>query len=215
MFSTSPERVSHNYQPPSPIQIDERPKREPSPLINSQNYSTATRPPYRYHQQQQQQQQQPVSTYDTFQSRIKREQPSIKTNYTQVIPGESYTYDDDPFYQSYQSQQSLPSQSNYFQPIRDPLEALYRSSAPIYSQQQIPMTVNNNTLDGMQAFDLGNLINRIQQDYLNNVRPYVSSVQFVEDDQNLANIGVVTPSTRRKGFILFYTLIFEFFLNSI
>ena len=32
----------------------------------------------------------------------------------------------------------------------------------------------------LQSFDLGNLINRIQEDYLQTVRPYVASVQFVE-----------------------------------
>lgn len=210
MFSTSPERVYHHYESPSPVQISERSKPEPSSPNNSQkSYSTVPRPPFRHHQYQQQPQQRLTPTYDTFQSRIKQEQPSIKANYTQVIPGESYTYDDDPYYQSYASQRSLPLNSNHFQPIQDPLEALYRNSAPIYSQPQMPSTVNNST-DGMQPFDLGNLINRIQQDYLNNVRPYVSSVQFIEDEQNLASIGVFTPSTARKSFILFCILIFEF-----
>jgi hypothetical protein len=56
----------------------------------------------------------------------------------------------------------------------------------------------------MQPFDLGNLINRIQQDYLNNVRPYVSSVQFVENEQSLTNLGFLTSTTTRKGFVFFF-----------
>jgi hypothetical protein len=204
LFSTSPERISRHYESPSPIQTNERPNPEPSSTINSQNYSAATRPPYRHNHYYQPPQQRPFSTYDTFQSTIPKEQPPIRPNYTQVVPGESHTYDDDPYYQAYARPQSLPLEPNYFQPIQDPLQALYGNPIPIYpqtqTQTQMPTIVNNdNNLDGVKAFDLGNLINTIQQDYLNNVRPYVSSVQFIEDDRSLANMGLVTPSRSRKG----------------
>lgn len=129
--------------------------------------------------------------------------------YPQTAPGEIYISDeeDNTYYESYkreqQQQPSVIRNLNYFQPIQDPLEALYKNSSqgfyqqppPPPQQQQIPRST-----DGMQPFDLGNLINRIQEDYVNSARPYVSSIQFVQSEQNLANMGLITPSTNRKGF---------------
>ncbi len=127
-----------------------------------------------------------------------------QVNYTKPIPGASYTSDDDRYFKSYDRPPILQN-TNYFQPIQDPLEVLYRNSSQTYAQQQIPIAINNNnTSDSMQPFDLGNLINRIQQDYLNNVRPYVSSVQFVENEQSLTNLGFLTSTTTRKGFVFFF-----------
>jgi hypothetical protein len=73
-----------------------------------------------------------------------------------------------------------------------------------YIQHGIPLQTSNttNNINDMQAFDLGSLINRIQQDYMDNVRPYVSSVQYVESNQTLANIGLLTSPPNRKGFSL-------------
>ena len=73
-----------------------------------------------------------------------------------------------------------------------------------YIQHGIPPQTSNttNSIDDIKAFDLGSLINRIQQDYMDNVRPYVSSVQYIESNQTLANSGFITPSTNRKGFSL-------------
>jgi len=90
---------------------------------------------------------------------------------------------------------------------------LYKSSPQGYyqTQQQIPTSISTNR-SGVQPFDLGNLIGRIQEDYLNNVRPYVSSVEFIETELSLANIGLITPSNTRKGlffqFIFLYNLYF-------
>jgi hypothetical protein len=134
-----------------------------------------------------------------------------KTNSTQIIPGESYISDRNPRFDSYERQKPVsPLRNlNYFQPIQDPLEALYKSSSQGYyqqQQQQIPTSINTN-ISGVQPFDLGNLIGRIQEDYLNNIRPYVSSVEFIESELNLANVGLITPSTTRKG--LFFQFIFH------
>jgi len=126
-----------------------------------------------------------------------------KTNPTQIIPGESYRSDRNSYFDSYEKQKSVsPLRNiNYFQPIQDPLEAMYKSSSQGYyqqPQQQIPTSINTNT-SGLQPFDLGNLIGRIQEDYLNNIRPYVSSVEFIESELNLAHVGLITPPTTRKG----------------
>ena len=94
----------------------------------------------------------------------------------------------------------MPSNSNYFQPIRDPLEALYQQSTQAYPQEQIPLT---NHTDEMHAFDLGNLIDRIQEDYLNNVRPYVSSVEFIENEPNSASMGMINSSTGLQSMLFF------------
>ena len=208
LFSVSPERISHQYESPSPFPTDETPYPEPMPTINSQTYSVVTRPPYRHNQSAPVPQQRPYTFYDTFQSTIPKEPPPppqlqqpIRQNYTHVVPGESqHNYNDDPYYEAYTRPQSLPVESNYFQPIQDPLQALYGNPTPIYSQPQIPTIVNNdNDLDGIKTFDLGNLINRIQQDYVNNVRPYVSSVKFIEDDQPLTSDGFATPTRSRQS----------------
>lgn len=42
----------------------------------------------------------------------------------------------------------------------------------------------------MQPFDLGNLIGRIQQDYVDNARPYVSSIQFIDSPQTSGTLGL-------------------------
>lgn len=105
----------------------------------------------------------------------------------------------------------LPSNLNYFQPIQDPLEALYQQSTQGYPQEQIPLTMNsnyNNQMDDMHAFDLGNLINRIQEDYLSNVRPYVASVEFIENEQNSMNMDLINPSSSRQSTLFISCLIF-------
>jgi hypothetical protein len=91
------------------------------------------------------------------------------------------------------------------------LDVLFRDAPHEYIQHDPSQTIHADT-NSMQPFDLGNLINRIQQDYLDNVRPYVSSVQFVQNEQNLANIGFLTPSTNRKGFFFFHS---EYFFTLI
>jgi hypothetical protein len=71
----------------------------------------------------------------------------------------------------------------------------------------MPMPRHNDATS-LQPFDLGNLINRIQQDYLSNVQPYVSSVQFIENNRSLADIGFITPATSRKGFVFLFLMFF-------
>jgi hypothetical protein len=121
----------------------------------------------------------------------------------------SYSSDDGTYSALYNRQKPPPNNpkasrnstyrtSNYFRPIQDPLEVLFKDAPQEYIQQQIPTTIETN-VNGLQAFDLGSLISRIQQDYADNARPYVSSVQFVEHNQSLANIGFLTPAVNRKG----------------
>jgi hypothetical protein len=210
VFFSSPPKVQNNYRPP-PVQINDEPRHEQS----RNNYSTVVGP--QNHQQNSSTRQRPISSYDTSQYNTQPKQIPINPSYTHRIPGESYPSDEDPYFDPYEKRQQPPPSSplrnlNHFQPIRDPLEALYTNSSQGYYQQQqqqqhTPTSINYNT-GGIQPFDLGNLINRIQQDYLDNARPYVSSVQFIQTEQNLANIGLITPSTNRKS------LSFEIFIYS-
>jgi hypothetical protein len=101
------------------------------------------------------------------------------------------------------SRNSTYRASNYFRPIQDPLDVLFKDAPQEYIQQQMPTTIETN-VNGLQAFDLGSLISRIQQDYADNARPYVSSVQFVENNQSLANIGFLTPAVNRKGLLFLH-----------
>lgn len=139
--------------------------------------------------------------------------------------GDMYPSDEEEntYFESYQRQPPPPSaikNLNYFQPIQDPLEVLYKNATQGYYQQptkqQIPTTYETPS-SGMQPFDLGNLINRIQEDYVNNARPFVSSIQFIQSEQNLASMGLITPSTGRRGFSFFFSflitnIIYLFFL---
>ena len=102
--------------------------------------------------------------------------------------------------------------SNYFRPVRDPLEELLQNSPQLQPEQRKPIPIYTN-MNEIQPFDLGNLINRIQQDYVDNVRPYVSGVEFIENGQNLSNIDLITPTTRQKGFIACFLHFFFLSLN--
>lgn len=169
-FSSSPERVTNNVRA-QPTRIDDRTQREP------QYYSTVTRSTDRP-----QQRPSAPSTYDTFQSKPKKKPPP--SNRT-IISGEPQPFPEN----YYVSGKPLQTNSNYFQPIRDPLEVLYPNSVQNYTQERIPM-INHQTTDntnGMHSFDLGNLITRIQDDYLSNARPYVSSIEFIETELNPSN----------------------------
>jgi hypothetical protein len=99
--------------------------------------------------------------------------------------------------------QQQPSFTTTFQPSSQPSTVLYTNASQRYPQQQIPLTTNPNPNIG-EPFDLGNLIKRVQQDYLREIQPFVSSVKFVEKDreygQSLADVGFITPVTVRKGF---------------
>jgi len=201
LFSVPPQIVP-NYSRPPVVQFNDK---------QSRNYATVTRP--QNYQQQSSTRQQPLPNYDIFQRSTSEKPMPKKTNPTQIIPGESYISDRNPHFDSYERQKLVsPLRNlNYFQPIQDPLEALYKSSSQGYyqqqQQQQIPTSINTN-ISGIQPFDLGNLIGRIQEDYLNNIRPYVSSVEFIESELNLANVGLITPSTTRKG--LFFSIYFSY-----
>ena len=142
----------------------------------------------------------------------------LKTNNgipAQVVPGKLYTLDDDPLHLLYDRQNPAPSNqrqppfntsfqpSNNFTTISNPATVLYANTTQGYIPQSVPMTSNVSS-NGVQPFDLGNLIKRVQQDYLREIQPFVSSVKFVEKDreygQGLADVGFTTPVTVRKGF---------------
>ncbi|UJR31578.1 hypothetical protein I4U23_019065 [Adineta vaga] len=169
----------------------------------------------------------PNSSYDNFQHSIPPSQqpkPSkstlpIKTKdglVTQVIPGKLYTLEDDPLHLLYDRQETTSSNhpssfQSTFQPslnvqhTQDPLSSpLYTNTSQRYPHQSSSITTDPTVNNHMQPFDLGNLIKRVQEDYLREIQPFVSSVKFVEKDkefgQNLNDIGFSTPVTVRKGF---------------
>ncbi|CAF0950629.1 unnamed protein product [Rotaria sordida] len=209
-YSTT-QRILNNRQ--QPVQINTRKKYEQPSSNDSHHYSAATRS--RTHNQHSSPNRQPLITHNRYQYDSPPKQRYNNISPTQIIlSGESYTIDDkvnnDSYLNSYDKQNtsshyqqqsyniSNPS-TNYFQPIKDPLEDLFKNSSQKYYQQQIPMKDYTNT-NSIQAFDLGNLIHRIQQDYMDNARPYVSSIEYIENSQNLANIGLTTPVTSRQDY---------------
>ncbi|CAF0881786.1 unnamed protein product [Rotaria sordida] len=157
---------------------------------------------------------------------------SVKTNngnLNQVVPGKLYTVHDDPlhlFYdrqysnssktksssQQQQQQQQQPSfqttfqPSNNFQTTQDPLLSVFTNEPRRNPQQPTSATTTtHNNSNGMPSLDLESLIKRVQQDYYQQIQPFVSSVRFVQKDseygQGLADIGFITPiSVRRGGF---------------
>ena len=171
----------------------------------------------------------PRTTYDSFQHMIPQQQmPSTsapittkRANVTQVVPGKLYNLDDDPLHLFYDRQnpvaptprqaqpQAPPSRSfnSTFQPssrsqaVQDPLAFMLNHPLPGQAQQPIMLDPSSAT---EQPFDLSNLIRRVQQEYLLEVQPFVSSVKFVEKDrqygQGIDDIGFTTPVTVRKGF---------------
>ncbi len=177
--------------------------------IRNGQTSTSSRPTTNYDsfqhvvpplQQQQQQQQQPQLSVP------------VKTkngNHAQVVPGKLYTLNDDPLHLLYDRQNTVPINSQQptfqttFQPASQPSTVMYTNATQRYPHQSIPTTTNPN-LNGIEPFDLGNLIKRVQQEYLREIQPFVSSVKFVEKDreygQSLTDIGFITPVSVRKGF---------------
>ncbi|CAF3757459.1 unnamed protein product [Rotaria magnacalcarata] len=160
-----------------------------------------------------------TNTYDRVQYEPRKKYTPGKPNSTKRIrPVETYAPEDDDsdydyeedeveqapylkFYNPIIPPQNTTSQSsNYFQPIQDPLEVLMTGSSQGYYQGQPPTTTYADT-NNLQPFDLGNLISRIQQDYTENVRPYVSSVQFVETNPSVVNLGYITPASTRKDYM--------------
>jgi hypothetical protein len=151
----------------------------------------------------------------------------IKTtdgNITQVVPGKLYTLDDDPLHLLYDRQPTAPPNlqsfsqqrqppppafpttfqpSNNFQTLVDPLESMFTNTSQRYPQQPTSITIDPNS-NGRQPLDLGNIIKRVQQDYLREIEPFVSSVKFIEKDraygQGLDNIGFSEPFSIHKGF---------------
>jgi len=138
-----------------------------------------------------------------------------------VVPGKLYTLDDDPLHLLFDrqnipppnsqqfSQQQQPSFISTFQPSnnaqinQDPLSVLYTDESQRYPPKPLPMTTDSKS-NSLQTFDLGNLIERVQQDYAREIQPFVSSIKFVQKDkeygQSLSDVGFTTPVTVRKGF---------------
>ena len=142
-------------------------------------------------------------------------------NVSQVVPGVLYNLNDDPLHLLLERQKpaaapSTPKQtqqpftSTTFQPsypfsgAEDPLTAMLNGLSQQYPSQANPTTTTNLNSGMPPAFDLGNLIKRVQQDYLREIQPFVSSVKFVEKDsefgQGLGDVGFTTPVSVRKGF---------------
>ncbi|CAF0842808.1 unnamed protein product [Adineta steineri] len=203
--SFNSQRVT-NIQRPA-LDINDRPRREQIPPVNSRNYSQTTRS-YN-HTSHSPPQRRPVTTYDSFHHvNSQQRQPINKPKHAHFISGESYSSEDDDntysalYEKSKSSHKTTHQQPNYFRPIQDPLDVLFKDSPQEYIQYEMPTkpayTAETNSL---QPFDLSSLIERIQQDYADNARPYVSSVQFVQHNQSLANIGFLTPATNRKDYI--------------
>ena len=167
----------------------------------------------------------PTTNYDSFQHVIppvqqQQSQRSVPIqtkngHHAQVVPGKLYNLNDDPLHLLYDRQLPAPfnpqqpnfattfQPSNNFQAPPNLSHVIYANTTQQYPQQPIPISTNPN-VNGSQQFDLGELIKRVQQDYLREIQPFVSSVKFVEKDreygQSLADVGFVTPVTVRKGF---------------
>lgn len=187
--------------------------------------------PYNDVSNQQKPRTRPATTYDSFQHVIppqqQQQQPpkapiSVKTKNgnVAVVPGKLYNIDDDPLYILYDRQNVNPqnmipkntqksASTTIFQPSTnfqtDPLSILYSNTSQRYPQQPAPRTTTIDTSsNGPPAFDLGNLIKRVQEDYFREVQPFVTSVRFVEKDrefsQSVNNIGFSAPVTVEKGF---------------
>ncbi len=230
-MNSSNNRRVHDQPPVSTFQTTVPP---PSSSTASHNYSTIIRPNTGQTPQTQTQiennnnnirngqtstRSRPTTNYDSFHHVIppvQQQQPQesvpIKTkngNFAQVVPGKLYNLDDDPLHLLYDRQNTAPintqqpSFKTTFQPTSQPMTTMYTNASQRYPHQPIPITTNPNP-NGAQPFDLGNLIKRVQQDYLREIQPFVSSVKFVEKDreygQSLADIGFITPVTVRKGF---------------
>ncbi len=186
--------------------------------------------PYNNKNSQQKTRTQPATSYDSFQHVVpppqqQQQQQSqtsvaVKTksgNVAQVVPGKLYTFNDDPLYTLYEKQNTVPLNSQKsaivtttFQPstntytVTDPLSILFtRASKNPPQQSKQPPTTDKNS-NGIPSFDLGNLIKRVQQDYLHEIQPFVTSVKFVDKDteygQSLTDVDFTTPVRIEKGF---------------
>ncbi|CAM4790526.1 unnamed protein product [Rotaria magnacalcarata] len=221
--STSPSSQQTNNDYRRFIRAEDRRRydqqqQQQQPLSDSRNHSAANRS--RNHSQHSSSaSQRSTNTYDRVQYEPRKKYTPGKPNSTKRIrPVETYAPEDDDsdydyeedeveqapylkFYNPIVPPQNTTSQSsNYFQPIQDPLEVLMTGSSQGYYQGQPPTTTYADT-NNLQPFDLGNLISRIQQDYTENVRPYVSSVQFVETNPSVVNLGYITPASTRKDYM--------------
>ncbi|UJR15108.1 hypothetical protein I4U23_002074 [Adineta vaga] len=205
---SNPPRTFNTHR--SATDINERSKREQLPppssssTIYTQSYSKAA-PSYNNHKSQSPPRRRPVNSYDSFQHVSPQTQTFSKTKHVQRIPSDTYSSEEEDTYSALydrprSSRHPNYQSSNYFRPIQDPLEVLFKDAPKEYIQFQAPVQQSSKDTNNLQPFDLGSLINRIQQDYMDNARPYVSSVQFVQHDQSLANIGFLTPATSRKDY---------------
>ncbi|CAF1457489.1 unnamed protein product [Didymodactylos carnosus] len=140
-----------------------------------------------------------------FQSRHKQQQPSTVSSQTVQYPQGSNTYDQ--LFHTYTNtsypttQKPQPSSSNLpssFQPhsqfsnlTNDRLIQEFYSNSPQAASTPV------------QEFDLGNLIKQVQQDYLKEIEPFVSSVKFIERNPELrpelSRLEFSTPVSVRKG----------------
>jgi hypothetical protein len=93
--------------------------------------------------------------------------------------------------------------ANHFKNIQDPLTEIFNKTFTEYSSPSLS-TKSNGNLPALPPFDLGHLIKRVQQDYLREIQPFVSSVKFIDKDreygQSLDDVGFTTPISVRRGF---------------
>lgn len=132
---------------------------------------------------------------------------------THLIEGQWHTIDQDPLDIFYEREKPVmdPKQEmiSTFQPSNisaqqnDPLTMILSSFSTNYKPSQIDTKMNQN-VDPTQSFDLANVIRNVQQDYLRQIQPYVSSVKIIDRDklfgEQLSDVNFVTPVSMRKGF---------------
>ena len=172
-----------------------------------------------------------ATTYDSFQhitssahSQPKYQKPVFnekKTeNFSQLTSDKLYTFNEIPFDVLYDRVESVPSKSqpsseqegpfkstfqplNNFPTVPDPSRAMFTDASEKNRRQPIQITTDKNT-DGMQPPNLGSIIKKIQQDYLREIHPFVSSVRFVEKNHeyghNLDDINHMTLVDIRQSF---------------
>ena len=173
----------------------------------------------------------PTTIYDSFQrvTSSAQSQPNYQKtvsnrkkteNVSQVTSDKLYVFDDIPFDLFFDRVDPVPSKSqpfserkssfkstfqpsNNFQTAPDPSRAMFTDTLERNRRQPIQITMDKNA-DGMRPPDLGTVIKKIQQGYLREIHPFVSSVKFVEKDheygQNLDDMSLITPTAIRQGF---------------
>ncbi|CAF1488314.1 unnamed protein product, partial [Didymodactylos carnosus] len=106
-------------------------------------------------------------------------------------------------YPTQQQQQPIFVSPSNFQPYAQFSNPVNDRLFPTFYSNESKSTTINGTLE--QKFDLGNLIHRVQQDYMREIEPFVSSVKFIEKtpelQPELSKFEFSTPVSVRKGYM--------------